>query len=698
MSVPTTRLAFVNPDDLLAQLDPEQREVALAVHGPVRVLAGAGTGKTRAITHRIAYGVAAGIYTPTEVLAVTFTTRAAGEMRSRLRALGAPGVQARTFHAAALRQVRYFWPKVYGGEPPQLIDSKLGLVGRSAKSLGLPTDRPKLRDVASEIEWAKVSNVRPADYPKRAVSEQREVSGLELAQVAGLYEAYENHKAAQGQMDMEDVLLLAAALLSEDAATAATVRAQYQHLIVDEYQDVNPIQQALLNLWLGDSEEICVVGDPAQTIYSFAGARADRLLDFTKRYPQATQVELVRNYRSTPQVISVANSLLQGTTTRSVALRAVHESGPEVEWSSFPDEVAEAQGVVARIKELQASGVSLGEMAILFRINAASENFEAALSEADIPYVVRGAARFFERQEIRQAIALMRGQVRSGVADDDLVAHVAEVLAGLGWTSQVPRVGGQARERWESLQAMSNLAEAFVEQKTEPTLESFVAELDRRAADQHAPVVDGVTLATLHAAKGLEWDAVFLVGICEGSVPITYAQTPAAIEEERRLLYVGITRARRHLSVSWAQARSPGQAARRKPSRFIVPLLPDALADQKRASAEKPRSRKRSRQVSHCRVCNKPLTEAKQRNRVRCEECPSTYDEVLFESLRDWRRKRSEADGVPAYVVFSDATLEALAEVKPTSPDGLLAISGIGETKLTRYGEELLDVLTGSGG
>ncbi len=683
----------MNPDDLLAQLDPEQREVALALRGPVRVLAGAGTGKTRAITHRIAYGVASGVYRPTEVLAVTFTARAAGEMRSRLRALGAPGVQARTFHAAALRQVRYFWPRVYGGEPPQLIDSKLGLVGRGAKSLGLPTERSRLRDLASEIEWAKVSNVRPQDYEQRAAAAQREVSGLELGQVAGLYDAYESHKSAAGQMDMEDVLLLAAALLSEDARTAAAVRAQYQHLVVDEYQDVNPIQQTLLNLWLGDSREICVVGDPAQTIYSFAGARADRLLDFAKRYPEATRVELVRNYRSTPQVVATANALLQGTSTRSVSLRSVQEPGAEVTWSSYPDEVAEAKGVVDQILTLRDQGVPLAEMAILFRINAASENFEAALSDADLPYVLRGAARFFERPEIRQAIALLRGQVRSGNSADDLLTQVVEVLTGLGWGGRAPTAGGQARERWESLQALHSLAEAFSSQPDPTTLEAFITELDRRAADQHAPEINGVTLATLHTAKGLEWDAVFLAGVSEGSLPITYAQTPAAIEEERRLLYVGITRARKHLAVGWASARTPGQPARRKPSRFIVPLLPDSLSEPNSQQVTGSRSRKKTRKPSHCRICNKPLTVSSQRNRGRCEDCPATYDEELFATLREWRRTRAEADQVPAYVVFSDATLEALAETRPTSTTALLEINGIGQTKLERYGSELLQLL-----
>lgn len=694
VSLVATRLTRVDADDLLAQLDPEQREVALALRGPVRVLAGVGTGKTRAITHRIAYGVATGVYTPTEVLAVTFTTRAAGEMRSRLRTLGAPGVQARTFHAAALRQVRYFWPRVHGGEPPQLIDSKLGLVGRAAKSLSLPTERTKLRDVASEIEWAKVSNVRPQDYAQRAAQAQREVAGLDAIQVAGLYEAYETHKSAQGQMDLEDVLLLAAALLSEDAPTAATVRAQYKHLVVDEYQDVNPIQQTLLNLWLGDSEEICVVGDPAQTIYSFAGARADRLLDFPQRYPGATEVELVRNYRSTPQVVRTANALLQGSATRSVSLRAVAEPGAEVEWSSHPDEVAEAQSVAARIVQLRDSGIPLAQIAILFRINAASESFEEALSEADIPYVIRGAARFFERQEIRQAIALVRGQVRSGNQGADLVGVIGEILAGLGWTTKAPAAGGQARDRWESLQALNALALTFQEQEAEPTLESFLTELDRRATDQHVPAVAGVTLTTLHAAKGLEWEAVFVTGVSEGNLPITYAQTPAAIEEERRLLYVGITRARQLLAISWSLARAPGQAARRKPSRFIVPLLPAAQSGQELLETKRSKSPRRSKQVSHCRVCNKALTDSKERNRGRCEECPAPYDEELFERLREWRRHRAEADEVPAYVVFSDATLEALAEVKPSSEKELLGISGIGETKLERYGADLLALLT----
>ncbi|MEO7351282.1 MAG: ATP-dependent helicase, partial [Marmoricola sp.] len=298
-------------DELLSALDPEQREVATALRGPVRVLAGAGTGKTRAITHRIAYGVASGVYNPMEVLAVTFTTRAAGEMRTRLRSMGASAVQARTFHSAALRQVRYFWPKVYGGQPPELTASKIPVVAGAARRNRVEVNQATLRDLASEIEWAKVSNVRPDDYERIAPGRGREVSGLDAGTVAHVFGSYEELKRDQGRMDMEDVLLIAAALLCEDERVAAEVRRQYRWFTVDEFQDVSPIQSALLDLWLGGRDEICVVGDPAQTIYSFAGARASYLTEFPAKFPGATNVELVRNYRSTPQIIETANALLK---------------------------------------------------------------------------------------------------------------------------------------------------------------------------------------------------------------------------------------------------------------------------------------------------------------------------------------------------------------------------------------------------
>ncbi|HET9421845.1 MAG TPA: ATP-dependent helicase, partial [Nocardioides sp.] len=344
------------PEDLLAALDPEQRQVAEALRGPVRVLAGAGTGKTRAITHRIAYGVATGVYAPTEVLAVTFTTRAAGEMRSRLRRFGAQAVQARTFHSAALRQLRYFWPHVYGTELPTLTESKIGLLVTAARRQRVNADQALLRDLASEVEWAKVSNVHPDDYAALALARGRSVAGLELDTVGRVFASYEEVKRGQGRMDMEDVLLLTAGLLADDERVAAQVRRQYKWFVVDEFQDVSPLQSALLDLWLGGRDELCVVGDPAQTIYSFAGADAGYLTRFPTKYPGTTSIELTRNYRSTPQVVAAANTLLAGSESQGVELRAQRPAGPEARYTGHPDEVAEAAAVAAGIEELRRAG------------------------------------------------------------------------------------------------------------------------------------------------------------------------------------------------------------------------------------------------------------------------------------------------------------------------------------------------------
>lgn len=679
------------PEDLLAALDPEQRRVAEALRGPVRVLAGAGTGKTRAITHRIAYGVASGVYASTEVLAVTFTTRAAGEMRGRLRALGAPGVQARTFHSAALRQLRYFWPHVHGTELPTLTESKIGLLASAARRHRLRADQALLRDLASEVEWAKVSNIHPDDYARIAAARGRSVSGQDPDTVGRVFGSYEEVKRGQGRMDMEDVLLLTAGMLAEDERVAAQVRRQYKWFVVDEFQDVSPLQSALLDLWLGGRDELCVVGDPAQTIYSFAGANAAYLRDFPQKHPGTTSVELVRNYRSTPEVVDAANTLLAGSSSQGVQLRAQRPSGPGVSYTPRPDEVAEAEAVAAQVLRMRDAGRSLGEVAILFRINAQSEAFEEALAARGLPYVVRGAARFFERPEVREAVTRLRGAARSGEAGaaDDWVDAVRATLAGMGWTPQAPTARGQTRDRWESWQALVDQAAEFAAGRAHDPggsdLNAFVDDLDRRAAEQHAPVADGVTLATFHAAKGLEWDAVFLCGLQDGTLPITYAETPAAIEEERRLLYVGMTRARVELHLSWSLARNPGGRASRKPSRFLDPLLPD----EARAQRDQPRHRK----VAGCRECGRPLSTGAEKKRGRCADCPASYDEELFDRLREWRKERAGEESVPAFVVFTDATLQLIAEQKPRTPEALLRISGIGRSKLERYGEDVLGLV-----
>jgi DNA helicase II / ATP-dependent DNA helicase PcrA len=678
---------------LLAALDPEQRHVAETLRGPVRVLAGAGTGKTRAITHRIAHGVVTGVYAPTEVLAVTFTTRAAGELRQRLRQLGAPGVQARTFHSAALRQLRYFWPLVYdGAELPTLTESKLSMLAGATRRLGLRADQALLRDLASEVEWAKVSNVSAEDYPRLAPQQGRAVADQSPETVAKVFAAYEDVKRGQGRMDMEDVLLFTAGVLASDERVAAQVRRQYKWFVVDEFQDVSPLQSALLDLWLGGRDELCVVGDPAQTIYSFAGADASYLRDFPQRYEGTTAIELVRNYRSTPEVVTAANTLLSGTASAGVELRSQQASGVAVRYVGEPDEIAEAEQVARRVDELQRAGTPYREMAVLFRINAQSENFEEALADRGIPYVVRGAARFFDRPEVREAVVRLRGAARSGEHGDEPWLDVLRgVLGGMGWSAEAPTARGQVRDRWESWQALITQAEDHAaEQSGGGDLAGFVAELDRRAADQHAPAADGVTLATFHAAKGLEWDAVFCCGVQDGTVPITHAgDDPEGVEEERRLLYVGMTRARHHLQVSWAAARNPGQAARRQPSRFLTPLLPAAQQPQR----AKPRSK-----VPRCRECSQPLGTAAEKKRGRCASHPVRYDEALLERLKEWRRERAQtagADGgpAPAYVVFTDATLELIAEHKPADERALAAINGVGPTKIERFSEEVLKLV-----
>jgi DNA helicase-2/ATP-dependent DNA helicase PcrA len=616
------------------------------------------------------------------VLAVTFTTRAAGEMRGRLRTLGAGGVQARTFHSAALRQLRYFWPHVHGTELPQLVESKIGLLASAARRQRLNADQALLRDLASEIEWAKVSNVLPATYAEVAGARGRSVAGQSVEVVAHVFDAYEEVKRDQGRMDMEDILLLTAGILAEDQRVAAQVRRQYKWFVVDEFQDVSPLQSALLDLWLGGRNELCVVGDPAQTIYSFAGANADYLRDFPAKFPGTTSVELVRNYRSSPQVVRAANTLLAGTPSQGVELRAQQESGPEVTYDAHADEVAEAEAVAARTLELRRQGREVGEIAVLFRINAQSEAFEEALSARGVPYVVRGAARFFERPEVREAVTRIRGATRSGEGEG-VLATVRATLSGMGWTPEAPSARGQTRDRWESWQALMDQATEF--EATGAGLEEFVADLDRRAAEQHAPVAEGVTLATFHAAKGLEWDSVFLCGLQDGTLPITYAETPAAVEEERRLLYVGMTRARRELALSWAQARQPGGRAGRKPSRFLTPLLPQEALPAPKAA--------RTKGARMCAECGRPLQTAADKARRRCADCPAPYDEALFERLREWRTQRAREEEIAAFMVFSNATLEEIATRRPQSERELLKVSGVGKEKLAKYGEALLDLV-----
>ncbi len=581
----------MDADDLLAALDPEQREVALATRGPVCVLAGAGTGKTRAVTHRIAYAVASGVVNPAHVLALTFTVRAAGELRGRLRDLGGElegeleGVRASTFHSAALRQLTYFWPRVIGGRPPKLIESKLPLLREAARDMRLRLDGPAIADAVTEIEWAKVCQTHPDSYLPAAVAAGRTpAAGVE--EVARLYQAYEQLRRDRQLIDFESVLEVTAAILFTEPAMAREVHAAFRHFTVDEFQDVNPLQKLLLDAWLGGRDDLCVVGDPQQTIYSFTGATASYLRAFGADYPGATVLRLVRDYRSTPQVVAVANRLAAGAGgSCSLSLVAQRPAGPEPAVSRYDDDEAEAAGVATQAAMLLGQGVPPCEIAILVRANAHMERFEHALAAAKVPFIVRGSERFYERPEVRQALVLIRGAARASSAGADaaldgmaLDGAVRHVLAGAGLTAEPPSARGAARERWESLAALAALAGDLAAAHPAASLADFAAALTRRAETGHAPVASAVTLATMHAAKGLEWDAVLLPGLAEGIMPIVHARTAEAIEEERRLLYVAVTRARRHLRLSWAPARAPGAGQVRQRSRFLAGLFPAAGA------------------------------------------------------------------------------------------------------------------------
>jgi DNA helicase-2/ATP-dependent DNA helicase PcrA len=643
------------PDGVTALLDglnPEQRAAAEAVRGPVCIVAGAGTGKTRTITHRIAHQVAIGAARPEEILAVTFTDRAANELRARLAALGTPrGVQALTFHAAALRQLRYFAYR--NGPMPEILESKLRLLVPAAKARGV-----QAADLATEIEWAKARRLTAEAYADEGGSTN---APLPPDLMAGVYRRYEADKTERNLLDFEDLLLRAADLFTGDAEAAAAFRGRYRCFTVDEFQDVNLAQWTLLRAWLGDSRELCVVGDDDQTIYSFTGATADYLTGFPEHFPDATRITLTRNYRSTPQILALANRVLSSKT-----LVATEPDGAPPAVRPLRDGDGEVAAVVARIRALLAEGVPAGEIAVCYRINSQSEPFETALRAAGVPFVVRGDRGFFQRPEIRQALGLLAA-AGDGPADRDPprpARQVEQVLReGLSWHPRRPPDGERARERWQNLSALHEAAVRYLDDHADAGFREVVDELRRRAAaGADAPDERGaVTLLTLHRAKGLEFDAVFLVALEEGLLPFYRAETPAELAEERRLFYVGVTRARRHLWLSHARRRQNpwGRWEDRRASRFLAPPRADTpRANTARADAERP---------------------------------PAPGG--LAEQLRAWRSDRARRDGVPAYVVFPDRTLAALADQRPRTRDELRAVPGFGAKRVATYGEEVLAVL-----
>ncbi|MGV0328017.1 ATP-dependent DNA helicase UvrD2 [Corynebacterium guaraldiae] len=679
---------MMRPD--LSLLDEDQRAAATAPRGPVCILAGAGTGKTRTITYRIAHMVDQGFVNPQRVLAVTFTTRAASEMRERLNQMGVGGVQAQTFHAAARRQLKYFWPQVAGDLPWQLIDNKFSLVGRAVRSLGLDNNKDTIRDFLGEIEWAKSSLISPEGYPGIIESTDREAPG-DPAKVAEVFRRYEDMKATPDVMylDFDDLLMHIAGAIENVPSVAEVFREQYRTFVVDEYQDVTPLQQRVLEAWLGERDDLTVVGDANQTIYSFNGASPEYLLNFSRTYPQATVVKLQRDYRSTPQVTDLANEVISKASGRAAGtrleLQGMREPGPEPTFKAYESEEIEAKEVAGQVLTLLNQGVKASEIAILYRINAQSEQFEQALADAGVVYQVRGGEGFFRRPEILEAIRVLIAATRRDDLPNDPVAVARAAFVELGLSATEPQ-GAQARERWQSLTALVDLIAQIVEDHEGIDLPGVLGELHRRSENKHNPTMEGVTLATIHAAKGLEWDAVFLVGLTEKLLPINHAIKAGDehVEEERRLFYVGITRAREHLALSWALAKTTGSRASRERTRFLDGVVPGIEESQSSNRRYRPR---------RCRVCSGQLSSPAEKVLGRHEWCKYEGDEDVFNALRAWRASVAKDSQVPAYVVFSDATLQAISEALPTNEAELLDISGVGPSKLERYGAEVLQII-----
>ena len=540
-------------EEILAALDEDQKAVALATRGPVCVIAGAGTGKTRAITHRIAYAAAIGTMDPAKVLALTFTAKAAGEMRVRLRTLGVPTVAARTIHAAALKQLLYFWPTVFGGKTPDLITAKSGFLSEAVNRAGLSetirvTNRELMRDIASEIEWAKVSQVGPEDFVSE-IEKRVQKPRVSAEQLAKIYSAYESVKKQELAIDFEDVLLLTTAMVEEERDVRERVQDQYRYFTIDEYQDISPIQQRLINAWLGSRQDICVVGDPAQTIYSFAGATPVFLNTFTQRFPEAEVIRLSTGYRSTPEIIFAANALLRHA-SMGQELVATNEHGDKPAVTGYSDESAEIAGVLQEITQLLASGTPAQEISILARTNNQLGGIERAMNKLGLPYQVRNTEKFFERQDVRDFLKQVR---QASVLPTEGSTWIDELR-----TIAQPFLTG---ESIDGIAALLHLArELDSDDNFAPkTLRGYLREVEDRVQQNNPPTMPVVTLATLHAAKGLEWERVFMIGASEGILPLQIDATEAVINEERRLFYVGMTRAKQDLHISH----------RGNPSRFL---------------------------------------------------------------------------------------------------------------------------------
>jgi DNA helicase-2/ATP-dependent DNA helicase PcrA len=686
---------MVDDAAIFAGLNPEQAHAVQLVDGPVCILAGAGSGKTTTITRRLAHQVASGAHAPDALLAVTFTRKAAGEMRARLARLGIEGVRAMTFHAAALDQLRAFHPELTG----EILGSKGEILYRIARTLPAPHKFTPLMDLASEIEWAKNQRITPERYRTALGGHEPPISEEHMERV---FSAYERQKATRGAMDFEDILEATITMFARDDTALGHFRNKIRAITVDEYQDVNLLQQSLLETWLGDRHELCAVGDDYQAIYSFTGASPRHLLDMHERHPNLEVVRLERNYRSTPEVLEVANRLAGHLGGAPKKLRSDDPSGPAPIVKAFFDDARENAFVLDRIKELHSTErVAYDDMAILYRTNARSETYEDLLSGAGIPYQVRDGS-FLERPAAARLLPRLRRARTVQIAEEALRLARADGLS----ETPIERAGQQELTRQKDLAQIVDLAAAFEDGMT--TAKDFVEHLEER----FGAGAKGVNLLTMHSAKGLEFDAVFIPTVEEGELPYKRA-TDEAIPEERRLLYVGVTRAKRFLHVTWTIKR---------PSRFVAEIKPPGASTdaeplgKSRAPLEPRVEANEGLELEVAGGFTGTITDIRDDGVLLMLESgtelfvrwgdrvvaggltaplgPPTPDDGagIAAALKAWRKERARADDIPAYIVLHDRTLDRIAELRPSAVEELITVPGMGPVKCERYGEEILAI------
>ena len=677
----------MDADALLEGLNPQQTRAVTATTSPLCILAGAGSGKTRVLTRRIAWRAATGDLDPRHVLALTFTRKSAGELTQRLRSLGLrDSVAAGTFHSVAYAQLRGRWAD-RGITPPTLLDRKVGFVLRLLT--GAEKNIPAI-DIVSEIEWAKARMIEPEKYAAASVAAGRRPP-MDPNEIARIFGRYEDARRDQRLIDFDDILRVCRRDLLSDSEFAASQQWRFQHLFVDEFQDVNPLQHALLNAWRGDRLDLCVVGDPNQAIYAWNGADPELLRRFPRDFPTAEVVRLTENYRSTPQILAVANAVLAGS-GRSVdlagSLTATRNDGPVPVVQSYETDSAEAKGIARSVRDHHGPGSRWSGQAVLVRTNAQIPAIEEAFTTAQIPFRVRGAAPLLEQPEIKAALAEMR---RSTGPFEDALADLAVSV------DSTEATGDRAEERRANVDALVQLGRDYVSVETGPSMPGFYAWLAATTrADQPDRWGDAVEITTFHAAKGLEWPIVHLGGIEQGLVPIGHAKTGEALSEELRLFYVAITRAERELVCSWAGQRRFGtKTVNRNRSSYLDTVV--AASAALRAGTDPTEVGKG---VS---LSAPPPPAPTRRSKTRPDlprptktDTPAELDEVdskLFLALRSWRSDRAKAASMPAFVICNDRTLTEIAANRPGTTDELLEVHGFGEIKATRFGDEILAIV-----